>query len=52
MAFDYSVRPGFTVRTSGDSLLVGYPRTSVLREIAEFAVPVLAGFFVGSASNH
>ena len=52
MAFDYQVRPGFTVRTSGDSLLVRYPRTSVLREVVEFGVPVLVGFFVGRASNH
>ena len=49
MAFDYQVRPGFTVRTSGDSLLVRYPRTSVLREVVEFGVPVLVGFFVGRA---
>ena len=51
LAFDYRVRPGFTVRTSGDSLLVRYPRTSVLREVVEFGVPVLVGFFAGRAAR-
>ena len=49
LAFDYSVRPGFTVRTSGDSLLVRYPRTSLVREIAEFGLPLLGGFLIGRA---
>ena len=45
-AFDYRVRPGFTARTSGDSVLVRYPRTGLFREVVEVAVPLLLGWTV------
>lgn len=44
MALDFNVRPGFDFRTSGDSVLVRYPRTGLLREIIEFGVPMLIGY--------
>lgn len=43
-ALDYSVRPGFDFRASGDSVLVRYPRTGLLREVVEIAVPLALGF--------
>lgn len=46
-AYDYRVRPGFSVRAIGDSLLVQYPRTSLFREILEVAIPFGIGYAVG-----
>jgi len=35
IAMDYAVRDGFTARATGNDVLVQYPRTSLLREVAE-----------------
>jgi len=42
-AFDYRTRGSFTFRTTGDSLIVRYPRTALFREAAEIAAPFLLG---------
>lgn len=46
-ALDYGVRPGFDFRTSGDSVLVRYPRPALLREGIEFGVPLAIGLAIG-----
>jgi hypothetical protein len=43
-ALDYSVRPGFDFRASGDSVLVRYPRTGLLRQVVEIGVPLAIGY--------
>lgn len=48
-AIDVDVRPGFTVRTVGDSVLVRYPRTGFAREAVEVGGPLLLGLLVGMA---
>ena len=35
LALDYAVRPGFSFRTSGDSALVRYPRSGLVRQSVE-----------------
>lgn len=34
-ALDFAARPGFTFRTSGDSVLVRYPRSGLGRQLLE-----------------
>lgn len=43
VGLDYNVRPGFTVRTVGDSLIVQYPRVALLREGIEALLPLAIG---------
>ncbi len=43
-AFDFRVRPGFSARTSGDTVIVRYPRSGIVRELVEFGVPLLLGW--------
>lgn len=43
VAADYLVRPGFSARTVGDSVVVRYPRAALLREVAEPAVWITLG---------
>ncbi len=45
-AFDFPVRAGFTARTIGDSVLVQYPRTSLLRDIFETFGPAFGVFLL------
>ena len=49
--FSFSVRPNWDFRTSGDSVLVRYPRISVFKQIAEFGIPLVLGFGVCAASH-
>ena len=49
IAADYAVRPGFSARTSGDSLIVRYPRFGIVREVAEPLVFVAIGIGLAKA---
>lgn len=44
MRFSFSTRPGWDFVASGDSVLVRYPRTAVVKQIAEFGIPLVLGF--------
>ncbi len=46
-ALDFPVRPGFTFRTSGDSVLVRYPRSGLGRELLEFGITLAGGYMLG-----
>lgn len=50
-AADYSVRPGFSARVSGDSALVRYPRTAFFKDLLEVFVPLALGFVIGQATR-
>lgn len=44
LAADYAVRPGWSARVSGDSVLVRYPRMGLVRELLEVVVPLAVGW--------
>lgn len=44
VAADYLVRPGFSARTVGDSVVVRYPRAGLAREVVELGVAALVGY--------
>jgi hypothetical protein len=46
--FTFPTRPGWDFRTSGDSVLLRYPRWSLVRQGAEIALPALLGLAVGA----
>lgn len=48
VAQDFLVRPGFSARAVGDSVIVRYPRTGLAREALELGVPLLVGLGIGA----
>ncbi|MEK9505173.1 hypothetical protein [Gaopeijia maritima] len=46
VAADYLVRPGFSARVSGDSVIVRYPRVGLTREALEFGFPLALGVVI------